>query len=174
MKTKPIKIIMVVTVLLLAVAAGIIIPRWLHPGEETVAGPGQNTVQNQEISRNTPTENANTTEETAAPSEEPAEEPLPDPSVEPLEEPPSAPPAEQNWVEEKIALHRDQIADEDLEDFRLIMGKLDIDHVEAILEGRIDPEIDNTLRAYLNDRLTPREYQRSKELFIDYEHLIFE
>ena len=78
------------------------------------------------------------------------------------------------WVDQKIKEYEDQIDPADLEDFRTIIGKLDMGHVTEILEGGFTEENQNRLREYLLSRLTPDEYERAKELFITYSYLLFD
>lgn len=196
MKRKHIKIIIVLAVLLLAVAVGLAIPALLHPGEDTEAvpvalqpggEPGSTDAENESATSELGGTNATSSDasdpmpgtgDTSAPTDQPGDTPAsagegvdgnPGPA-DPLAE---ADLTNQSWVEAKIAENLDRIADEDLDDFRTIIGKLDMDHINAILEGRIDPDIEDSLRTYLRSRLNGAEYERAKELFVTYEHLLF-
>lgn len=79
-----------------------------------------------------------------------------------------------DWVEARIQKHRDEIHDDDLEDFRRIMKKLDLGHIGAIVNGEIAGDMDQLLRDYLLSQLDSREYERSKTLFLLYNHLMYE
>lgn len=77
------------------------------------------------------------------------------------------------WMEDRIARVSDQVADEDLEDFRRIMGKLDLGYVQSLADAGLDEARTEELKSYLLRKLTYEEYQRSKELFGAYSHLLF-
>ncbi|MDW7671874.1 MAG: hypothetical protein SCK57_02755 [Bacillota bacterium] len=232
MKRKHIKIIIVLTVLLLAAAAGLAIPALLHPGEDTEAIPvtGQPDAEadagnpvmlppgtgedpsTPDPAPDTPvSDSTGTTDEPALnnpaqPTDSPAnaragmdgnpgttDEPALNNPAQPTDSPANARAGmdgnsgtpdnllaeadltNQTWVEAKIEENRDLIADEDLDDFRAIIGKLDMNHINDILERRVaqDVPMEDALRTYLRSRLNAAEYERAKELFVTYEHLLF-
>lgn len=77
----------------------------------------------------------------------------------------------EDWVEAKIEEYRDEIAEGDIADFRHIIGKLDMNYAMGLL----DKENGEThLKAYMRAKLTAQEYERSKELFLLYNYIIFE
>lgn len=79
----------------------------------------------------------------------------------------------ESWVEEKIRKHRDEINDEDLEDFRRIYSKVDINFIQGLAkDGYTDEEFEQ-LKAYLRSTLRG-DYERAKELFFNYSYLLNE
>jgi len=119
------------------------------PGKETDATKEQSTDQEQEISDQN--------------IDESLDQSLPKPDTEYIS---------QSWIEEKIQEHRDEIEDEDLEDFRRILGKLDMNYVSEVLEGQHEGEWDDLIRQHMRSRLSGCEYERAKELFELYSHLM--
>ena len=79
-----------------------------------------------------------------------------------------------DWVQARIQKHRNEIHEDDLEDFRIIMGKLDLGYISAIVNGEIPGDFEQLLREYLLSQLDAREYERSKTLFLLYNHLMYE
>ena len=61
-----------------------------------------------------------------------------------------------------------------MDDFRSIIGKLDMDHAIALLDNPDAAEGEEQLKAYLHSMLTAAEYGRAKELFFQYNYILFE
>ncbi len=80
----------------------------------------------------------------------------------------------EDWVEQKINENRDAIDDADLNDFRTIIGKLDMDYISKLSENLGTEEGELEFKGYLHSRLTDTEYSRSKELFIKYRDILFD
>ena len=80
--------------------------------------------------------------------------------------------SDEAWMQQRIREVEDQVAPEDLEDFRRITGKLDMGRVETILADGITEEATEELRVYLRSRLTSEEYVRARDLFAAYLHLL--
>lgn len=80
----------------------------------------------------------------------------------------------QDWVEAKLEEHKDEIDQRDMEDFRIITAKLDMDHVIGLLNNPNVQEGKAHLKDYLHSVLTKSEYGRAKELFFQYIYILFE
>ncbi len=80
----------------------------------------------------------------------------------------------EEWIEAKLEQYRDQIDEADVEDFRSIIGKLDMDHAIALLDNPDGQAGEEALKAYLRKTLTAEEYERAKELFFQYNYILFE
>lgn len=79
----------------------------------------------------------------------------------------------ESWVEAKIRKHRDEIDDEDLDDFRRIYSKVDINFIQGLAkDGYTDEEFEQ-LKSYLRSTLGG-DYERAKELFFNYSYLLNE
>ena len=81
---------------------------------------------------------------------------------------------QEEWIEAKLEQYRDQIDEADVEDFRSIIGKLDMDHAIALLDNPDGQAGEEALKAYLRKTLTAEEYERAKELFFQYNYILFE
>lgn len=91
---------------------------------------------------------------------------------------PSAPEPTKNkesadWVERKIQEHRDEIDDEDLEDFRRLYSRVNIAYIQSIVNEGLDDEGITQLKSYLRNTLGG-DYERAKELFYKYSYLLSE
>lgn len=78
----------------------------------------------------------------------------------------------ENGIDQMIAGAGDEILPEDVEDFRRIISKLDLEYINSIVDKELNEENMDKLRVYLHSRLNDEEYQRAKELFIAYSHLL--
>lgn len=80
----------------------------------------------------------------------------------------------EEWIEAKLEQYSDQIDEADVEDFRSIIGKLDMDHAVALLDNPDGAQGEEQLKTYLRSTLTTEEYGRAKELFFQYNYILFE
>ena len=78
----------------------------------------------------------------------------------------------ESGIEQLIAEAGDEILPGDVEDFRRIISKLDLEYINSIVDEELDEENMDRLRAYLHSRLSDEEYRRAKELFVSYSHLL--
>lgn len=78
-----------------------------------------------------------------------------------------------SWVERKIQEHRDEIDDDDLEDFRRIYSLVDIGYIQSLTNDGLSAEETEQLKAYLKSKLGG-DYERAKELFYEYSYLMSE
>lgn len=79
-----------------------------------------------------------------------------------------------DWIEEKIALYKDELKSEDLKDFRIIMAKLDQDRIYELAIDGLEIEEQETLKKHMSKRLTKQEKERSLELFYLYSFILEE
>jgi hypothetical protein len=79
----------------------------------------------------------------------------------------------ESWVERKIQEHRDEIDDDDLEDFRRIYSSVDIGYIQGLTSDGLSAEETEELKAYLK-RTLGGDYERAKELFYEYSYLLSE
>lgn len=179
MRKKHLKIGLVATAIALALLGGIMIPAQLHSPQRVDVSAEEN---NRLSSVNEPVSSKSCSEEQTcfeiSPQQENREimEQASDLAA-PVEEAPSTPHTnseDYDWIEARIQEHRHEIHDDDLEDFRIIIGKLDMGHIKAIVNGEIPGDMDQSLREYLLCQLDGREYERSKTLFLLYNHLMYE
>ena len=80
----------------------------------------------------------------------------------------------EDWVERKIQEHRNEIDDEDLEDFRRIYSRLNIAYIQSIMNEGLDDEGMEKLKSYLKNTLGRGDYERAKDLFYKYSYLLSE
>jgi hypothetical protein len=80
----------------------------------------------------------------------------------------------QQWIEAKLEEYKDEIDEADVEDFRRIIGKLDMSHAISLLDNPDLAAGEAELKAYLHSVLTDSEYQRTKQLFAKYNHILFD
>ena len=80
--------------------------------------------------------------------------------------------SKEGGIEQMIAEAGDEILPEDVEDFRRIISKLDLEYINSIVDEELNEENMDKLRVYLHSRLNDEEYQRAKELFVAYSHLL--
>lgn len=78
-----------------------------------------------------------------------------------------------DWVERKIQEHRDEIDDDDLEDFRRLYSRVNIAYIQGIVNDGLDDEGMTQLKSYLRNTLGG-DYERAKELFYKYSYLLSE
>lgn len=79
-----------------------------------------------------------------------------------------------DWIDRRIAEVEAEVLPEDLADFKAIVGKLDVEYIDGLVDEGLDEERKAELRSYLQSRLTEEEYARAKELFLDYNALLFD
>lgn len=82
--------------------------------------------------------------------------------------------AKDEWVAAKLEQFKDRINAGDVEDFKNIIGKLDMDYAIALFDNSDGEAIEDELKAYLRETLTPGEYERARELFFEYNYILFE
>ena len=157
-----------IVAILLCLAAGILIPillqagRGVAPGEEGYQGFEQPPTEVGE-----PEEPVAWDEVLAGDSEPGVETPDPEEV-----ETPGTPGLD--WIDQRIAAVEAEVQPEDLADFKAIIGKLDVDYINRLVDEGLDEVREAELRGYLHSRLTDGEYTRAKELFLDYNALLFE
>lgn len=78
-----------------------------------------------------------------------------------------------DWIDQRILETGAEVDAEDLEDFRLIVGMLDMPYVEGLVEEGLNETSLEELRSYLYTQLGDQYYQRAKELFQTYQHLLY-
>ena len=78
-----------------------------------------------------------------------------------------------DWIDQRIMETGAEVAPEDLEDFRLIVGMLDMSYVEGLVKEGLNETSLEELRSYLYAQLGGQYYQRAKELFQTYQHLLY-
>lgn len=78
-----------------------------------------------------------------------------------------------NWVDRKIQEHRDEIDDDDLEDFKRIYSSVNIGYIQSLMDAGLDNEGMSKLKSYLKNTLGG-DYERAKELFYRYSYLLSE
>lgn len=78
------------------------------------------------------------------------------------------------WLERKIEEHRDEIDDEDLDDFRAIVAKLNQRYIKTLAMDGFTGEEQDALKEHMHQRLSDKEYARAKELFYKYSYLLEE
>jgi hypothetical protein len=84
------------------------------------------------------------------------------------------PPNPESWLEDNIKKFKDEINERDLEDFRGILSKLDQNYLYSLASDGLTTDEMDYLKEHLRDRLTNTEYNRSKELFIEYSFILEE
>ncbi len=180
------KLIIIVAAVLLTIGSGLVVPIIINSEKE---GPKQSRATEESLCTQTPIPgpkvtpevlNSQTTPESTGAyitkppvvpantkagsgKNSPANTPVPTKS----QEQPS------NWVEEKIQKHRDEIDPDDLADFRRIYPRVDIGYVQSAGKDGYTSEEMNEVKAYLRSTLGG-DYERAKELFYKYNHLISE
>ncbi len=82
--------------------------------------------------------------------------------------------ARQEWIEAKLEQYRDDIDDDDMEDFKNIIGKLDMTYAIDILDNPDTEKGEEELKEYLRLMLRPKEYNRARELFFRYDFILLE
>ena len=189
MKRKKLKIFITITAITLAIIGGVMIPAHLHSGRYVDASAEENVetlpavpvtakveqtpelfidnAVNKEVGDTVSTNTAETAPRMNL-SAENSNEASGDTKHSIADE------SDYDWVEARIQKHRNEIHEDDLEDFRLIMNKLDLGHISAIVNGEIPGDVEQLLREYLLSQLDGREYERSKTLFLLYNHLMYE
>ena len=83
-------------------------------------------------------------------------------------------PASYDWLEQKIEEHKEEIDEQDLADFRVIIDKINQEQIRIWSEGGFTTEEQDLLKEHLHSRLTESEYLRAKELFTEYRYLLEE
>lgn len=78
-----------------------------------------------------------------------------------------------NWVDEKVEKYKDEINDTDLKDFKSIFSKIDMDHVNQLFADTSSEDGGLKVRQYLLSILTADEYTKAKQLFGQYNELIY-
>ena len=78
-----------------------------------------------------------------------------------------------DWIDQRIMETGAEVDAEDLEDFRLIVGMLDMPYVEGLVEEGLNETSLEELRSYLYNQLGDQYYLRAKELFQTYQHLLY-
>ena len=78
-----------------------------------------------------------------------------------------------DWIDQRIMETGAEVDPEDLEDFRLIVGMLDMSYVEGLVKEGLNETSLEELRSYLYAQLGGQYYQRAKELFQTYQHLLY-
>lgn len=76
------------------------------------------------------------------------------------------------WLENKIKKYESEIDPVDLEDFRVILAKLDQALIKGLAAGGFTNEEAAKLIKHMKQNLTDKEYVRSKELFKRYNYLL--
>ncbi len=83
-------------------------------------------------------------------------------------------PYSQEWVDKRIEDHKDEIDEDDLKNFRYIVNKLGAGKVAAYFEGGLSQEDQKELYSYMRSVLTDSEYDSARQLFIEYNWLLYE
>ena len=78
------------------------------------------------------------------------------------------------WADEKVNEHKDEIVDDDLDEGLSIGEKLDSDKIQELLEDGLTDEEEKELKSYLLETLTTEEYQALKDLYSKYNHILEE
>ncbi|MDF1617519.1 hypothetical protein [Petrocella sp. FN5] len=76
------------------------------------------------------------------------------------------------WVNEKIHTHKDQIADSDLSAGAGIYNRLDTNYLFSLAEGGLSAEKEEEAKAYLRANLSEAELGKAIELYNKYVHLL--
>ncbi|MCF8018772.1 conserved protein of unknown function [Petrocella atlantisensis] len=76
------------------------------------------------------------------------------------------------WVNQKIITHKDQISDSDLSTGAGIYNQLDTNYLFGIAEGGLSVEEEEEVKAYLRANLSEAELGTAIELYYKYVHLL--
>ncbi|PKM57728.1 MAG: hypothetical protein CVU98_04535 [Firmicutes bacterium HGW-Firmicutes-3] len=76
------------------------------------------------------------------------------------------------WVNQKIQIHKDQISDSDLGTGAGIYNKLDTNYLFGLAEGGLTLEEEEEVKAYLRANLSEAELGTAIELYSKYVHLL--
>jgi hypothetical protein len=80
----------------------------------------------------------------------------------------------QEWIELKIRENGHLIKDQDLQDFRSIIGKLDVEHMRSLMKESNSEKMYENINNYLKSKLSMEEIERAKELFALYSKIVFQ
>jgi len=76
------------------------------------------------------------------------------------------------WVNQKIITHKDQISDSDLSTGAGIYNQLDTNYLFGLAEGGLSVEKEEEVKAYLRANLSEAELGKAIELYNKYVHLL--
>lgn len=77
-------------------------------------------------------------------------------------------------IQSKIDANRDKIDDKDLQEGRVYYNSVDTGYLAGLMEDGLTPEEDAEMQNYLKQCFSPGEYERAKELYYKYVHLLNE
>lgn len=75
-------------------------------------------------------------------------------------------------LDAKIAAHRGEISEADIEAGKRLYGAVDTQYIYGMMEGGLTPEEDAAVQNYLHSIFSGSEYDRAKELYYRYAHLM--